>query len=76
MATYELWGNVVVCAYQKNFDYKRFSQNVLCGSFEIGLFVSSDTCKGMAVNTRIPQTPYKQDSTGVVVVVVVVVICA
>jgi len=49
---------------QKIFNYKRLSENVLCGSFRIGLFVSSDTCKGKGDYTRSPVTPHKQDITG------------
>jgi len=38
---------------QKIFNCKRFSQKKFCMSFGIGLFVSSDTCKGKSAYTRI-----------------------
>jgi len=47
---------------------------IFCGSFGIGLFVSSDTYKGKAAYIRISPDPAKAGSYWEVVVVVVVVV--
>jgi len=47
---------------------------IFCGSFGIGLFMSSDTYKGKAAYIRISPDPAKAGSYWEVVVVVVVVI--
>jgi len=46
------WCNIFKNVFQLQMIFENF-----CGSFRIGLFVSSDTCKGKAAYTRISPYP-------------------
>ena len=60
---------IVHLLYSKDFQVQKVSQNFLCGSFGIDLFVSSDTYKCKAAYTQISLTPNKQITLEGVVIV-------
>jgi len=48
---------IVYLLHSKDFQLQKVFSKKLCGSFGIGLFVSSDTCKGKTTYTRISPNP-------------------